>query len=91
MPERYSLYPEEPWYSQGLRSFTIEKYIVFYYPAHQSHVIQISRIMYSGQKANIHLPHESAYLQHLFPSIIKYLFKIFKLNIAIRKKDFHFR
>ena len=56
MPERFSLYQEEPWYSLGLRFFPVENYTVFYYPESQTGVVQIIRIMYSGQNESSHLP-----------------------------------
>lgn len=56
MPERFSLYQEEPWYSLGLRFFPVENYTVFYYPESQTDVVQIIRIMYSGQNESGHLP-----------------------------------
>lgn len=56
MPERFSLYQEEPWYSLGLRFFPVENYTVFYYPESQTGVVQIIRIMYSGQNESAHLP-----------------------------------
>ena len=56
MPERFSLYQEEPWYSLGLRFFPVENYTVFYYSESQTSVVQIIRIMYSGQNESSHLP-----------------------------------
>ena len=56
MPKRYPLYPEEPWYSLGLRYFPVENYIVFYYPEDNKQIVQIIRIMYSGQDISGNLP-----------------------------------
>ena len=56
MPERFSLYQEDPWHSLGLRFFPVENYTVFYYPESQTGVVQIIRIMYSGQNESGHLP-----------------------------------
>lgn len=56
MPERFSLYQEDPWYSLGLRFFPVENCTVFYYPESQTGVVQIIRIMYSGQNESGHLP-----------------------------------
>lgn len=30
MPGRYHQFPDEPWYSEGVRYFTIRNYSVFY-------------------------------------------------------------
>ncbi len=61
MPERFSLYQEDPWYSLGLRFFPVENYTVFYYPESQTGVVQIIRTMYirtmyRGQNESGHLP-----------------------------------
>lgn len=56
MPERFSLYQEDPWYNLGLRFLPVENYTVFYYPESQTGVVQIIRIMYSGQNESGHLP-----------------------------------
>ena len=56
MPKRYPLYPEEPWYSLGLRYFPVENYIVFYYPEDNKQIVQIIRIMYSRQDISGNLP-----------------------------------
>lgn len=56
MPKRYPLYPEEPWYSLGLRYFPVENYIVFYHLEDKKQIVQIIRIMYSGQDISGHLP-----------------------------------
>lgn len=47
MPLRYKAYPDEPWYSLGLRQMIVDNYSVLYYPHEDSHVVGIIRIMYS--------------------------------------------
>jgi toxin ParE1/3/4 len=58
MPNRHSLYPDEPWHSLGVRFLPVEKYVVFYYPDEDSKVVNIMRILYSGRNANNLLPPE---------------------------------
>jgi toxin ParE1/3/4 len=47
MPERYQLYQEEPWKSQGLRRINIRKYSGFYLI--QENIVLVIRILYSGR------------------------------------------
>lgn len=49
MPLRFRLYDREPWYSQGLRFFSVNNYLVFYLPDENHNIVNIVRIMYSGR------------------------------------------
>lgn len=49
MPLRFRLYDREPWYSQGLRFFSVNNYLVFYLPDKNQNMVNIVRIMYSGR------------------------------------------
>ncbi len=49
LPYRYKKYDKEPWFSQGLRCFTIDNYMVFYYPIENNKIIRIVRIIYGGR------------------------------------------
>lgn len=49
MPLRFRLYDREPWYSQGLRFFSVNNYLVFYLPDENQNIVNIVRIMYSGR------------------------------------------
>ena len=49
LPMRYQLYADEPWHSQGLRYFSVDNYLVFYYPSESDNTVTILRIMYGGQ------------------------------------------
>ncbi len=48
-PYRYKIYDEEPWLSQGIRCFTIDNYMVFYYPLENDGIIRVLRIIYGGR------------------------------------------
>ena len=48
MPMRYQLYQEEPWFSQGLRYFPVNNYLVFFLPDADRNRISIVRIIYGG-------------------------------------------
>ena len=45
MPNRYSVYQEEPWKSRGLRRINIENFSGFYFV--EEDAVQVIRIMYS--------------------------------------------
>ena len=49
MPRRYKLYEEEPWYSQELRYFSIDNYLVFYKTDDETETVYVVRIMYGGR------------------------------------------
>ncbi len=49
MPERYRAYQKEPWKSRGLRTMTVENYLVFHIPNHTTKTVNIVRVMYGGR------------------------------------------
>ncbi len=49
LPYRYKVYDEEPWLSEGLRCFTVNNYMVFYYPIESDSVVRVIRIIYGGR------------------------------------------
>ena len=49
MPFRYKIYANEPWHSQGLRSFSVNNYLVFYFADEINGTVKIVRIMYGGR------------------------------------------
>ncbi len=49
MPERYRLYENEPWHSEGLRVLPVKKYLIFYRTKEESQTVEIIRIMYGGR------------------------------------------
>lgn len=55
MPERYPLYQEEPWHSQGVRFVPVKSYLVFYVVNSQKNIVSILRILYAGMNLRRHL------------------------------------
>ncbi len=55
MPERYPLWEDEPWHSQGLRKLVVKKYVVLYLIAEQRQAVQIARVFYGGRDINAQL------------------------------------
>lgn len=49
MPMRFRLYDEEPWFSEGLRFFPVDNYLVFYLLDESKNTVNIVRIMYGGR------------------------------------------
>lgn len=49
MPERYPLYREEPWHSQGVRFLPVKNHLVFYTVNEEAETVSIARIMYGGR------------------------------------------
>jgi len=49
MPLRHPLYEKEPWYSRGLRKFTIDNFLVFYYPNQSTQEVVIFHVFYGGR------------------------------------------
>ncbi len=49
MPERYSLYEEEPWRSKGLRNLIVDNYLIFYFTDKSKRDVVIVSIMYGGR------------------------------------------
>ena len=58
MPERYPLWEDEPWRSQGLRKMVVKKYIVLYLIEQQRQAVQIARIFYGGRDITAQLKEE---------------------------------
>lgn len=52
MPERFKVYEKEPWKSQNLRYFSIDKYLIFYLPNKETETVNIVRIIYGGRDLN---------------------------------------
>lgn len=49
MPKMCPEYPKEPWYSMGLRHFTVDNYTIYYLLNEESNEVRISRIIYGGR------------------------------------------
>ena len=49
MPVKYREYDVEPWASEGVRIFSVGKYVILYQPNESSHEVNIVRIMYGGR------------------------------------------
>ncbi len=52
MPMRFRLYDDEPWRSQGLRVFPVDKYMVFYLPNEEKMTVEIVHVLYGGMDIN---------------------------------------
>lgn len=52
MPLRYKLYDDEPWHSQGLRSFHVNNYLVFYFADENIGTVKVVRIIFGGRDLN---------------------------------------
>lgn len=50
MPNCHALYDEEPWRSQGLRSFPVKIYLVLYVNDETAYTVQIVRVVYGGME-----------------------------------------
>lgn len=48
-PEKYKRYNREPWYSRGTRIMPVDNYVVYYIPNEKTAMIDIIRVLYSGQ------------------------------------------
>lgn len=46
MPKRFQVYPSEPWFSRGVRSVHVGKYLVFYLVNDDKDDVLILRIVY---------------------------------------------
>ncbi len=55
MPERFKVYEKEPWQSQNLRYFPIDKYLIFYLTNKETDTVNIVRIIYGGRDLNSQL------------------------------------
>ena len=49
IPSRHKIYDAEPWHSQGLRTFSVNNYLVFYFVDEINGTVKIVRIMYGGR------------------------------------------
>ena len=49
MPERYPLYKIEPWRSRGVRTLTVDNYVVFYHTVSATGEVFIDHIFYGGR------------------------------------------
>lgn len=49
LPERHQLFDDEPWHSQGLRSFMVDNYRILYFPHKSQNTVNIIRIIYGGR------------------------------------------
>ena len=49
MPDRFRAYEKEPWHTRGLRIMPVDRYLVFYIPDHDAHIVHIVRVMYGGR------------------------------------------
>lgn len=52
LPQRYKLYEDEPWHSRGLRTLTVNNYLVFYLADEKTGVVTVIRIIYGGRDIN---------------------------------------
>jgi len=59
MPFRHRIYDEEPWKSQGVRVFNIDKYMIFYKPDELHKTVKIISIMNGTVDITKHLPIEN--------------------------------
>lgn len=55
MPDRFKAYEKEPWHSRGLRVMSVDNYIVFYIPNHDTKVVNIIRVIYGGRDIDTQL------------------------------------
>ena len=55
MPERFRLYPSEPWHSRGLRVMKVEHYLVFYLTDKEENTVTVIRVMYGGRDTETEL------------------------------------
>lgn len=58
MPERYPLWEDEPWRSQGLRKMVVKKYVVLYLIAEHRQTVQIARVFYGRRDITTQLKKE---------------------------------
>ena len=67
MPMRYRLYDEEPWRSQGIRFFPVDKYLIFYLPDETQNTVNIVRIIYGGRDMQKQLEEAAIGCEHPQP------------------------
>ena len=49
MPQRYRLYPKEPWKSRGLRRMNMGNYAAFFVPVESKQTVVVIRIVFGGR------------------------------------------
>ena len=49
MPERYRRYERKPWYSRGVRRFSVDHYCIFYLPNRETKTVEVLRVLYAGR------------------------------------------
>lgn len=59
MPERYPLWTDEPWRSEGLRKMVVKNYIVLYMAESDQRVVKVLRIFYGGRNITTQLREEA--------------------------------
>ena len=48
-PQRYAVYPKEPWKSRGLRRVNAGNFAIFFIPYERTHTVVVIRIIYGGR------------------------------------------
>ena len=48
-PQRYAVYPKEPWKSRGLRRVNAGNFAIFFIPHEKTHTVVVIRILYAGR------------------------------------------
>jgi len=56
MPFRHRVYDIEPWKSQGIRVFPVDKFLIFYKPDELQNTVTIIRILHGSVNIERHLP-----------------------------------
>lgn len=54
-PEKHRPYDKEPWFSRGTRVMPVDNYVVYYIPNETTGIINVIRVLYSGQDRDAHL------------------------------------
>jgi toxin ParE1/3/4 len=54
LPERFRIYPKEPWLSRGLRIMPVDNYTVFYIPDPDKAIVTVVRVMYGSRNYDAH-------------------------------------
>lgn len=61
MPEKYQRYEREPWFSRGLRVFSVDNFLVFYIPKMDAKIATVIRVMYGGRDVDKELERHTCY------------------------------
>jgi toxin ParE1/3/4 len=59
MPFGYRVFDKEPWKSQGVRFFPVDKFLVFYIPDELQKIVKIIAIIHGTVNIENHLPKEN--------------------------------